>query len=72
MSVTKARPFTQMAPYEALYGKPFRSSICWTEVGKISSMGPDLVRDTSEKVDLIQKILLTTQSRQKSYANRHR
>ena len=35
-------------------------------------MGPDLVRDTSEKVDLIRKCLLTAQSRQKSYANRRR
>ena len=24
----------QMAPYEALYGRPCRSSICWTEVGE--------------------------------------
>ena len=23
----------QMAPYEALYGRPFRSLLCWTEVG---------------------------------------
>ena len=28
----------QMAPYEALYGRPFRSSICWTEVGEAPSM----------------------------------
>ena len=25
----------QMATYEALYGRPCRSSICWTEVGEI-------------------------------------
>ena len=35
-------------------------------------MGPDLVRDTYEKVDLIRKHLLTTQSKQKSYTNRRR
>ena len=23
----------QMAPYEALYGRPCRSPLCWTEVG---------------------------------------
>ena len=33
------------------------------------STGPDLVRDTSEKVDLIRKCLLTAQSRQKSYTD---
>ena len=35
-------------------------------------MSPDLIRDTSEKVDLIQKRLLTAQSRHKSYADRRR
>ena len=35
--------------------------------------GPDLIRDTSEKVSLIRQLLLTAQSRQKSYADvRHR
>ena len=60
----------RMAPYEALYGRSCRSPVCWTEVGKGTSTGLDLVRDTSEKVDLIQKRLLTTQSRQKSYADK--
>ena len=61
-----------MAPYEALYGRLCRSLVCWTEVEERPSTGSDLVRDTSEKVDLIQKCLLTAQSRQKSYANRRR
>ena len=59
-----------MAPYEALYGRPCRSLIFWTEVGERSVIGSDLVKDTSEKVDLIWKHLLTAQSRQKSYADR--
>ena len=59
----------QMAPYEALYGRPCRSPICWTEVGESSITGPDLIKDTSEKVGMIRKRLLTAQSRQKSYAN---
>ena len=42
-----------MAPYEALSGRPCRSLICWTEVGERSTMGLDLIRDTSKKVDLI-------------------
>ena len=60
----------QMAPYEALYGRPCRSSICWTEVGERSITGPDLIRNTSEKVDLIRKYLLMAQSQQKSYVDR--
>ena len=59
----------QMAPYEALYGRPCRSPLCWTEVGESSITGPDLIRDTSEKVSLIRQRLLTTQSQQKSYTD---
>ena len=57
----------QMAPYEALYRRPCRSPLCWTEVGESSITGPDLIRDTSEKVSLIRQCILTAQSRQKSY-----
>ena len=49
----------QMAPYEALYGRPCRSPLCWTEVGESSITGPDLIRDTFEKVSLIRQLLLT-------------
>ena len=52
-----------MAPYEALYGRPSRSPICWMEVGERSTMGPNLIRDTFEKVDFIRKRLLTAQIR---------
>ena len=58
-----------MEPFEALYGRPSRSLLCWTEVGESSITGPDLIRDTSEKVSLIRQCLLTAQSRQKSYAD---
>ena len=59
----------QMAPYKALYGRPCRSPICWTEVGESSITRPDLIRNTSEKVSLRRQRLLTVQSRQKSYAD---
>ena len=58
-----------MVPYEALYGRPCRSPICWTEVGESSITGSNLIRDTSEKASLIRQCLLTDQSRQKSYAD---
>ena len=58
-----------MAPYEALYGRPCKSPLGWTEVGERSIMGPDLIRDTSVKVSLVRQRLLTAESRQKSYAN---
>ena len=52
----------QIAPYEALYGMPCRSPICWTEVGESSITSPDRIRDTFEKVSLIRQRLLTAQS----------
>ena len=59
----------QMAPYKALYGRPCRLSICWSEVGERSITGPDLIRDNSKKVILIRQCLLMAQSWQKSYAD---
>ena len=62
----------QMAPFEALYGRPCRSPLCWTEVGEASAFGPDLVQETTEKIKVIRKRLITAQSRQKCYADRRR
>ena len=61
-----------MSPYEAFYGRPCRSPLCWTEVGGSSTIGLDLIRDTTEKVGMIRGHLFTAQSRQKNYANERR
>ena len=50
----------QMALYEALYGRPCRSPVCWTKVEERTTTSPEFVRDTFEKVDLIRKHLLMT------------
>lgn len=57
----------QMAPFEALYGRSCRSPSCWAEVGDSLLLGPDMVRETTEKIEIIRRRLLTAQSRQKSY-----
>ena len=61
-----------MAPYEALYGRPCRSPMCWMESGEASLIGPELVEETSNKIRVICDRLLATQSRQKSYADHRR
>src|SRR5262249_1617813 len=61
-----------MAPFEALYGMPCRSPVCWEEVGERRLLGPELVQDSVDKVQLIRKRLLAAQSRQKSYADQRR
>ena len=58
-----------MPPYEALYGRKCRSPLCWTEVGEKYVEGPDLIRETTEKVPLIQSRLRTVYNRQQSYAD---
>ena len=62
----------QIGPYEALYGRPCRSPVCRTEIGERSTTGSELISDTLVKVELIRKRLVTTQSRQKSYADTRR
>ncbi|GJS99077.1 putative reverse transcriptase domain-containing protein [Tanacetum coccineum] len=58
------------APYEALYGRKCRSPVCWSEVGYSQLTGPELIRETTKMIVQIKNRLLTTRSRQKSYADR--
>ncbi|GJZ14142.1 hypothetical protein Tco_0549372, partial [Tanacetum coccineum] len=61
------------APFEALYGRKYRSPILWAEIGESSLTGPELVLDTTDKVVLINEKLKAARDRQKSYAdNRHK
>jgi hypothetical protein len=60
-----------MRPYKPLYGRKCRSPLYWDEVGERQLLGPEMVQDMKEKVALIQKQMLTDQSQQKSYADKH-
>ncbi|XP_073152871.1 uncharacterized protein [Henckelia pumila] len=61
-----------MAPYEALYGRPCRSQVLWTEIGEKSESGPEIVQQTAEVVAKIRDRMRTAQSRQKSFADHRR
>ena len=61
-----------MAPFEELYGRSCRSPVCWAEEGDKTLLGPEFVRETTEKVALIRERLRVAQSRQKSCADRRR
>jgi len=61
-----------MAPYEALYGRKCRSPLYWDEVGEKHLIGLEMLQDMKDKISIIRKRILTTQSRQKSYADKHR
>ena len=61
-----------MSPFEALYGRSCRSPLCWEEPGDQAVLSADFVQECNEKIPLIRQQLLTTQSHQKSYADRRR
>ncbi|XP_016192429.1 uncharacterized protein LOC107633299 [Arachis ipaensis] len=61
-----------MAPYEALYGRKCQSPLCWYESGEVSILGFDVIVETTENIKKIRARILTTQSRQKSYADQRR
>ena len=41
-----------MAPYEAFYGRRCRTPVCWTELNEHKVIGPDIVKETKEKVQV--------------------
>ncbi|XP_024020452.1 uncharacterized protein LOC112091328 [Morus notabilis] len=61
-----------MAPFEALYGRPCKSPLCWAEKEEHINLGPQFVRETTDRVQLIHDRLKAAQSRQKSYADNRR
>jgi hypothetical protein len=61
-----------MAPYEALYGRKCQTPLCWYQDGESVILGPEIIQQTTEKVKQIREKMRTTQSRQKSYADKRR
>ena len=62
----------KMAPFEALYGRRCRTPLSWDEIGDRQLFGPDLIKESEQKVKLIHDRLKVAQSRQKSYADSKR
>ena len=46
-----------MTPYKALYGRKCRTPVYWTELNEHKVIGPEIVKETKEKVRIIQKRL---------------
>ena len=58
-----------MASYEALYGRKCRTPVCWTDLNEYKVIGPNIVKETEEKVQTIQQRLKDASDRQNSYAD---
>ncbi|GJU04991.1 putative reverse transcriptase domain-containing protein [Tanacetum coccineum] len=62
----------RFAPFEALYGRKYRSLIMWAEVGEGQLIGPELVQETTEKISQINDKLKVARDHPKSYADKRR
>ncbi|MCI77347.1 hypothetical protein A2U01_0098617, partial [Trifolium medium] len=51
-----------MAPFEALYGRKYRTPVCWFESGESVVLGPEIVQQTTEKIKMIQEKMRASQS----------
>ncbi|XP_068304298.1 uncharacterized protein [Pyrus communis] len=60
-----------MAPFEALYGKSYRTPLCWSEIGERVLVGPKIVEETTQNIQVIKSNLKATQDQQKSLTDRH-
>ncbi|XP_019097363.1 PREDICTED: uncharacterized protein LOC109131156 [Camelina sativa] len=61
-----------MSPFEAMYGRPCRTPLCWTEVGERTSFNHKLIDETTEKIKFIRETMKKAQDLQKKYADRKR
>ncbi|GJX59659.1 putative reverse transcriptase domain-containing protein [Tanacetum coccineum] len=59
----------QCAPFEALYGRKYRSPVLWAEIGESSLTGLELVQETTDKVVLVKEKPKAARDRQKSYVD---
>nr|GEU49948.1 putative reverse transcriptase domain, ribonuclease H-like domain, aspartic peptidase domain protein [Tanacetum cinerariifolium] len=57
------------APFEALYGRKYRSPVCWVEVRDVQLTGPEIIHETTKKIVQIQQRLQAIRDRQRNYAN---
>jgi hypothetical protein len=62
----------KMSPFEALYGRPYRTPLSWSEFGERVIFGPNIVTEAEEKVKQIQANILAVQCHQKSYTDKGR
>nr|GEU31066.1 putative reverse transcriptase domain-containing protein [Tanacetum cinerariifolium] len=60
------------APFEALYGRKYRSPVLWAKIREGSLIGPELALKMTDKVVLIKENLKAARDRQKSYADKRR
>ena len=59
-----------MPPYEMLYRRKCRKSVCWGEVGPRELANTEVISETNERIDQIRAHLKAAQDLQKTYADK--
>jgi hypothetical protein len=58
-----------MAPFEALYGRKWRTPLYWSQIDESQLFGTDIIKEAERQVQIIRENLRIAQSMQKSYAD---
>ncbi|KAL4323113.1 hypothetical protein GQ457_11G029630 [Hibiscus cannabinus] len=58
-----------MTPFEAPYGRKYRTPLCWSELGEGKTLGPGILREIKERVPIIYDMLKVVFDKQKAYVN---
>jgi hypothetical protein len=61
-----------MSPFQALYGRSYRTPLQWDQPGEKQVFGPDILLEAGENIKMVRENLKSAQSRQQSYANTRR
>jgi len=59
----------KMAPFEALYDRRCRSSLCWNELDETLIVGLKMIQEMIERIRVVQQNMKVTHDRQKSYVD---
>jgi hypothetical protein len=62
----------RMSPFEALYGRPYRTPLSWSKAGEWVIFGPDIMTEAEEKVRQICANILTANPVRKATPTKRR
>ncbi|WVZ90112.1 LOW QUALITY PROTEIN: hypothetical protein U9M48_036442 [Paspalum notatum var. saurae] len=57
------------SPFEALYGKRYRTPLFWNQTSEKQVFRPNIIQDAEQQLRIVQENLRVAQSRQRSYAD---
>ncbi|KAM1052657.1 hypothetical protein ACFX2C_000230 [Malus domestica] len=61
----------RMSHFKALYGKSCRAPFCWSKVCERVLVGPEIIDETTQNIQVIKSNLKAAQDRQKSLVDKH-